>query len=110
MHFQSNIVVGRGLSKQALKRNIRLIATNHVMPENLLEFSLIPQFARMLVVKWLWWDANRIYGRAEAMTSPTRRAADLVQENTDIRKVCSRSRAVWMPRTTRPASPRARRT
>jgi glycosyltransferase involved in cell wall biosynthesis len=87
VHFQSNIVVGRGLSKQALKRNIRLVATNHVMPENLLEFSLVPHFARMLVVKWWWWDANRIYGRAEAMTSPTRRAADLVQENTSIKKV-----------------------
>jgi len=57
------------------------------MPENLLEFSLVPHFARMLVVKWWWWDANRIYGRAEAMTSPTRRAADLVQENTSIKKV-----------------------
>jgi glycosyltransferase involved in cell wall biosynthesis len=87
VHFQSNIVVGRGLSKQALKRKIRLVATNHVMPENLLEFSLIPRFARMIVVKWWWWDANRIYGRAEAMTSPTRRAADLVQENTDIKGV-----------------------
>jgi glycosyltransferase involved in cell wall biosynthesis len=87
VHFQSNIVVGRGLSRQALKRKIRLIATNHVMPENLLEFSLVPRFAHAMVVKWLWWDANRIYGRAEAMTSPTRRAADLVEANTKIRGV-----------------------
>jgi glycosyltransferase involved in cell wall biosynthesis len=87
VHFQSNIVVGRGLSKQALKRHIRLVATNHVMPENLLEFSLVPRFAQMIVVKWSWWDANRIYGRAEAMTSPTRRAADLVEANTDIKGV-----------------------
>jgi glycosyltransferase involved in cell wall biosynthesis len=87
VHFQSNIVVGRGLSRQALKRNIRLIATNHVMPENLLEFSLVPRFMQMIVVKWSWWDANRIYGRAEAMTSPTRRAADLVEANTDIKGV-----------------------
>jgi glycosyltransferase involved in cell wall biosynthesis len=87
VHFQSNIVIGRGLSRQALKRKIRLIATNHVMPENLLEFSLVPHFAHGLVVRWLWWDANRIYGRAEAMTSPTRRAADLVEANTKIRGV-----------------------
>ena len=87
VHYQSNIVVGRGLSRQALKRKIRLIATNHVMPENLLEFSLVPRFAFAMVVKWLWWDANRIYGRAEAMTSPTRRAADLVEANTKIRGV-----------------------
>lgn len=87
VHYQSNIVVGRGLSKQALKRRIRLIATNHVMPENLLEFSLVPRFAYAAVVRWLWWDANRIYGRAEAMTSPTRRAADLVEAHTKIRGV-----------------------
>jgi glycosyltransferase involved in cell wall biosynthesis len=101
VHFQSNIVVGRGLSKQALKRHIRLIATNHVMPENLLEFSLVPRFARMIVVKWSWWDANRIYGRAEAMTSPTRRAADLVEANTDIRGVlaisCGLDASVYTP-------------
>jgi glycosyltransferase involved in cell wall biosynthesis len=87
VHFQSNIVIGRGLSKQALKRKIRLIATNHVMPENLLEFSLVPRFAFGMVVRWLWWDANHIYGRAEAMTSPTRRAADLVEAHTKIRGV-----------------------
>ena len=87
VHYQSNIVVGRGLSKQALKRKIRLIATNHVMPENLLEFSLVPRFAHGMVVKWLWWDADRIYSRAEAMTSPTRRAADLVEAHTRIRGV-----------------------
>jgi glycosyltransferase involved in cell wall biosynthesis len=87
VHYQSNIVVGRGLSRQALKRKIRLIATNHVMPENLLEFSLVPRFAHGMVVRWLWWDADRIYGRAEAMTSPTRRAADLVEAHTRIRGV-----------------------
>ncbi len=87
VHMQSNILVGRGMSKQARKRGIRLIATNHVMPENLLEFTLVPRFMRMLVVKWYWWDANRIYGRAEAMTSPTRRAADFVEANTKLRGV-----------------------
>ncbi len=101
VHFQSNIVVGRGMSKQALKHKIRLIATNHVMPENLLEFSLVPRFAWPMVVKWLWWDANRIYGRAEAMTSPTRRAADLVEANTKIRGVlaisCGLDASVYTP-------------
>jgi glycosyltransferase involved in cell wall biosynthesis len=101
VHFQSNIVVGRGLSKQALKRGIRLIATNHVMPENLLEFSLVPRFAQILVVRWSWWDMNRIYGRAEAMTSPTRRAADYMEQNTDIKGVlaisCGLDASVYTP-------------
>jgi glycosyltransferase involved in cell wall biosynthesis len=84
VHFQSNIVVGRGLSAQALKSGVRLIATNHVIPDNIIEFSLVPKFIRAPFIKWLWWDAGRIYGRAEAVTSPTRRAADFMQEHTGL--------------------------
>lgn len=87
VHFQSNIVVGRGLSAQAVKRGIRLIATNHVIPDNIIEFSLVPKFVRKPFIDWLWWDAGRIYGRAEAMTSPTRRAADFMEEHTHLRGV-----------------------
>ena len=88
VHFQSNIVVGRGLSAQALKAgNIRLIATNHVIPENLVEFSLIPSVIRAGLIRWLWYDAGKVYGRAEAMTSPTRRAADYLEEHTQLRGV-----------------------
>jgi glycosyltransferase involved in cell wall biosynthesis len=87
VHFQSNIVVGRGLSAQALKSGVRLIATNHVIPDNIIEFSLLPKFVRAPFIRWLWWDAGRIYGRAEAMTSPTRRAADFMEEHTKLRGV-----------------------
>jgi glycosyltransferase involved in cell wall biosynthesis len=87
VHFQSNIVVGRGLSAQAVKSGVRLIATNHVIPDNIIEFSLLPKFVRAPFIKWLWWDAGRIYGRAEAMTSPTRRAADFMEEHTKLRGV-----------------------
>jgi glycosyltransferase involved in cell wall biosynthesis len=87
VHFQSNIVVGRGLSAQALKRGVRLIATNHVIPDNIIEFSLLPRFIRAPFIRWLWWDAGRIYGRAEAMTSPTRRAADFVEAHTPLKGV-----------------------
>jgi glycosyltransferase involved in cell wall biosynthesis len=87
VHFQSNIVVGRGLSEQAMKRGIRLVATNHVMPENLLDHSLLPKFLQPAFIRYSWWDANRIYGRAEAMTTPTRRAADYLEANTKLKGV-----------------------
>ena len=87
VHFQSNMIVGRGLSKQALERDIRVIGTNHAMPENLLEFSPIPHFTRNLAVRLWWRDADRVFSRAEVMTSPTRRAADFVQTNTSIQRV-----------------------
>lgn len=87
VHYQSNIVAGRGLSAQARKKNIRLIATNHVIPDNIIEFSLLPQIFRPPFIRWLWRDADRIYGRAEAMTSPTRRAADYLEAHTRLRGV-----------------------
>jgi glycosyltransferase involved in cell wall biosynthesis len=88
VHFQSNIVVGRGLSKQALKtKSIRVIATNHVIPDNLIEFSLLPHFIRAPLIRWLWYDAGKVYGRAEAMTTPTRRAADYLEAHTKLRGV-----------------------
>jgi glycosyltransferase involved in cell wall biosynthesis len=87
VHFQSNIVVGRGLSEQARKRGIRLVATNHVMPENLLEHSPIPQRFQPAAVRTYWRSAEKIYGRAEAMTTPTRRAADYLEANTSLRGV-----------------------
>ena len=43
VHFQSHIIIGRGLSVEAEKRGIRIVGTNHFMPENMLEFTLLPQ-------------------------------------------------------------------
>jgi len=40
VHFQSHIVVGRGLAAEAEKRGIRIVATNHVMADNIVEFTL----------------------------------------------------------------------
>lgn len=101
VHFQSNMIVGRGLSRQANRRNIRVVGTNHAMPENLLEFSPIPRFAQTLAVRLWWRDADRIFRRAEVVTSPTRRAADFVQENTTIARVlaisCGLDATVYTP-------------
>ena len=45
IHIQSHIIIGRGLAKEATRRRIRLVATNHVMPENVLDFTLLPPWA-----------------------------------------------------------------
>lgn len=87
VHFQSHFVVGRGLSKEARSRGIRLVATNHTMPENLIEHTTMPKFVQPILVKWAWWDAGRILRRADAVTTPTRRAAEYLEEATGIRNV-----------------------
>lgn len=87
IHIQSHIVVGRALAKEGAKRGIRIIATNHVMPENVLDFTLLPERAKRLFVRWGWSDADRVLRRASAITTPTRRAADFLERNTDRRGV-----------------------
>lgn len=87
VHFQSHIIVGRGLSIEAEKRGIRIIGTNHFMPENLLEFTLIPRFIQKWAISLAWAAAARTFGRAEAVTTPTRRAANFLEEYTHLTDV-----------------------
>jgi glycosyltransferase involved in cell wall biosynthesis len=87
VHFQSHIIVGRGLSKGAVERGIRLIGTNHFMPENLLEHTKLPKFIHNFAVRQAWAAAYRSFVRAEAVTSPTRKAADFLEQAVNIHPV-----------------------
>lgn len=107
VHFQSHIITGRGLSIEAQKRGIRVIGTNHVMPENILEFSMLPKAWEDWAVGLAWKAAGRTFGRAEAVTTPTRRAADFLEKHTGLRNVHAISCGIdahkyspnWEPRT-----------
>jgi glycosyltransferase involved in cell wall biosynthesis len=87
VHFQSHIIVGGALSSEAQKRGIRIIGTNHFMPENLLEFTLLPKAFQDLAIRTAWKAASRTFGRAEAVTTPTRRAADFLEQYTHLTDV-----------------------
>jgi glycosyltransferase involved in cell wall biosynthesis len=84
VHFQSHFVVGRGLSLAARSRGIRVIATNHTMPENMVEHTTVPKPLQPVLLRWAWRDATQILKRADAVTTPTRRAADYLEEATGI--------------------------
>ena len=87
VHFQSPVIVGRGLSIEAKKRGIRLIGTNHLMPENMVEFSLIPAWLQDWSVRIAWKAAEHTFRRAEAVTTPTHKAAQFLEEHTGLRDV-----------------------
>lgn len=87
IHIQSHIVIGRALAIEGSKRGIRIVATNHVMPENVLDFTLLPERAKRLFVRWGWGAADRVLKLACAITTPTRRAADFLERNTHRRGV-----------------------
>lgn len=84
VHFQSHIVVGRGLAREAVKRGIRLVGTNHFMPENGLQFTPFIGPLREPAVRGAWNAAARTFGLAEAVTTPTRKAADYIERYTHL--------------------------
>jgi glycosyltransferase involved in cell wall biosynthesis len=110
VHFQSHIVIGRGLSKGAVERGIRLIGTNHFMPENLLEHTKLPKFIHAFAVKQAWAAAHRSFVRAEAVTSPTRKAADFLEKSIDIRPVLAISCGIKADNYTPSFEPRTEKT
>ncbi|MFT2816482.1 glycosyltransferase [Leifsonia sp. A12D58] len=84
VHFQSHINVGRGVTIEAEKRGIRMIGTNHFMPENMLEFTGIPKGLQDRGIAMAWKAARRTFGRAEAVTTPTQRAAEFLEKYTGL--------------------------
>jgi len=85
VHIQSQAIVGRYLTLSARERGIRVIATNHTMPENLIRYSvIIPRFAEKLAMRIWWKDTAKVLARAEVVTTPTRLAANILEENTGL--------------------------
>lgn len=80
VHIQSHLVVGRYLVKSAKAQGIRLLATNHIMPENLVKYSvIIPRWFEKTAMKLAWKDAGRVLRQVDFITTPTRRAANALE-------------------------------
>lgn len=101
VHIQSHIVVGRGLARQAAKRGIRVIGTNHFMPENMIDHTKLPHFARKWAIRAAWKDASTTFALCEAVTSPSRKAADFLEVETNLEHVhaisCGIDAALYTP-------------
>jgi len=110
VHIQSHIVIGRAVVRVANRRGIRVIATNHFMPENLLEHTGLPHFLRATAVKLAWRDAARTYTHVAAITTPTKRAAVFLERSVDVTGVlavsCGIEAADYTARDDRPTANR----
>ncbi len=88
VHIQSHLIMGRALVNSAKKQNIRVLATNHIMPENLIKYSvIIPKFFEKTAMKMAWADAGRILKKVDFVTTPTRRAAELLEAAAGVKDV-----------------------
>jgi len=110
VHLQSHIVVGRGLSIEAEKRGIRMVATNHIMPDNILDFTVIPERTQEWLVRTQWAAARRVFDRAFAVTTPTRKAADFLEQYSGLTGVHAISCGIEAGQYTPSFEPRTRNT
>ena len=90
-----------GLAREARKRGIPIIATNHVMAENILDFTTLPHALNDVFIKLAWADAKRTFDMTRAVTTPTRKAADFLEATIDIHGVipisCGIDRSNYSP-------------
>lgn len=71
VHTQSHFTICATAMKEARKRGIRIVSTNHFLPANLLPFLPFPDWLKRLVTAGLWRDMDRKLRMADALTTPT---------------------------------------
>lgn len=76
IHIQCHYVMGRVLARIGAKRGVRVVATNHVMPENITPFLPFGRLVNAAIVKASWVDMRRVLRQAAVVTTPTQIGAD----------------------------------
>lgn len=87
VHIQCHYMIGKAVIEEATRRGIRVIATNHFMPENLNPFLPFPQWFVDIVAKNSWRDMGKVMGNAAVVTTPTPLAAKAMHDHAFLRKV-----------------------
>lgn len=84
VHTNGSFIVGRALVEAAHRRDLPVVATNHLMPENLVGYLLVPRAWHGTVGRWLWQDIGRVYAKADVVTAPTPRAVELLARHAGL--------------------------
>lgn len=84
VHTNGHISVGRGVVNAARRGGRPLVATNHVMPENIVDYLPFSDAVRGTFARWMWQDLGRVYSLAHIVTAPTPRAVDLLTQRAGL--------------------------
>lgn len=94
VHIQSHYMIGEHVLYEAVKRGIRIVATNHFMPENLNPFLPFPQWFKDVIGRISWKDMGKVMGKADVVTTPTPLAAKAMHQHAFLRKVLPLSNGI----------------
>ena len=80
VHIQSHLNVGQHAANAARKNRVRLVATNHIDAENLVENVLLaPNFVKNFLAKMIIRDASRVFRAADSVIAPNLRSAQMLK-------------------------------
>ena len=94
VHIQSHYMIGEHVLYEAVRRGIRIVATNHFMPENLNPFLPFPQWFKDIIGRISWKDMGKVMGQADVVTTPTPLAAKAMHQHAFLRKVLPLSNGI----------------
>ncbi|PCC27905.1 glycosyl transferase family 1 [Glutamicibacter sp. BW80] len=94
VHAQSHYMIGQQTIAYARKHGVRSVATNHFMPENLDPFLPFPKWFKKIVARNSWRDMGKIFGKADAVTTPTPLAAKAMKDYARLTKVLPLSNGI----------------
>jgi glycosyltransferase involved in cell wall biosynthesis len=80
VHIQCHYMVGEYTLYEAVRRGIRVVATNHFMPENLNPFLPFPAWFKSVIARNSWKDMG-------AVTTPTPLAAKAMRDHAFLTEV-----------------------
>ena len=78
VHIQDHHLLCQAVVREARRRRIPLIGTNHFLPENLLPFLIKFPRIRNLAGKFLWIWMLSVFNKVDAATTPSQSAADIL--------------------------------
>ncbi len=81
VHVQNHYILGRMLVREARRRGIRTVATNHFVPENLEPFLPFPAWVLERYRTVSWRDMVRVFGACDVVTAPTPLAVETMRRN-----------------------------
>lgn len=94
VHIQSHYMIGEHVLYEAVKRGIRVVATNHFMPENLNPFLPFPRWFKDIIGRISWKDMGKVMSQADVITTPTPLAAKAMHQHAFLRKVLPLSNGI----------------
>ena len=94
VHVQCHYLIGRLVVNEAVSRTIRLIATNHFVPECLSPYLPFPQWINNKIAQISWRDIGRVFKKADKVTTPSSLAIKPLEERAGLAEVIPISNGV----------------